>query len=324
MPEHRDGCVGLIESLHAAHLLHVLGGLFFGDVGDVVGGDDAKEDAARVEDGERNAVVAAHGLDGLVLGLVGPERDEVPVHQRLDRRARVGQEDLPEAKVVDEHAAGVNDVDDVDGLGVAPVLADVLEGVGHRPVGHEPDVVRVHEATDALGRVSEDGLGGLAVLGAEGGDDLLGARGRELVDEPGPVVGVHALHDTDDILVAELENKLFLHLRGEVGEDLAGVVAREEAETDGPVVGLETGDDVGDVGRGDALERVAQLAVRAVSDELGDLGLDEFRGGGHWRSLSQKMLTAKMRRGTEVTKKDVEPSQSRLLRSLRRVFEASR
>ena len=135
---------------------------FLRDVGDVVGRDDADKGPAAVDDGEGVAVVAGHERNGVFLGLVAPERDEAAVHEVFDAGPWGRQQQGPQAHVVDEAALVVDDVDDVDGLGVPAVPADVVERFRDGPVWPETDVVGSHEAADAAGRVSEDGLGDLA------------------------------------------------------------------------------------------------------------------------------------------------------------------
>ena len=77
----RDGDVGLIERLRAADPLNVFRGRGLRDVEDVVNGDNADEDAGRIGDRKRGAVLAAKHRDGGLLVVGRLQGDESPVHQ---------------------------------------------------------------------------------------------------------------------------------------------------------------------------------------------------------------------------------------------------
>ena len=129
--------------------------------------------------------------------------------------------------VVDQPPVFVHDIDPVDGLGVAAVGADVLERPGHGPVGEDADVVRRHQATDALGRVPEDLLGFAPRLGAERGDEPSGDLVGHLVQQGRPVVRVHGLDDPGGGASQRLD-EVFLCVEFELSQGFAGQIPWQE------------------------------------------------------------------------------------------------
>ncbi len=151
--------VRLAEGLDAGEFVDVFGGFLFGDVDDVVVGDDADEEAAAIDDGECGAVVAGHHADGFFAVGGGVEGEELLVHEALDGGVGVGEEELADEEVVDELEVFVDDVDPVERFGVAAEVSHVFEGACDGPGGFDADVVRGHESADLFGAVAEDGVG---------------------------------------------------------------------------------------------------------------------------------------------------------------------
>ena len=69
----------------------------------------------------------AEHCDGGLLVVGRLQRDESPIHQVATRVARLGEQELADAHVVDQQPVVVDDVDDVERLAVLPVRADVIE-----------------------------------------------------------------------------------------------------------------------------------------------------------------------------------------------------
>ena len=62
------------------------------------------QDAARVDHRQRDAVVVLHQAHRFLAIVGGVERDELAVHDRLDRLLRVGEQELADAQIVDQPA----------------------------------------------------------------------------------------------------------------------------------------------------------------------------------------------------------------------------
>ena len=199
----RRGGVGCVEGFHAAEFLDIFGELFFGDIGDVVGGDDADEEAERINDGQGGAVITSHRADGLFAVVGGAQGDELVVHQVGDGGVRLGQEDRADVEVVDECAVGVDDEYPVDDFGVLAVAADVVECVCDGPFFAEADIVGGHESPDGFGVVAEDDLGDGAVFWAHACDERGGDFYGEFVEEGGAVIGFEVFDDSCGALAAE-------------------------------------------------------------------------------------------------------------------------
>ena len=259
--------------------MDVLGELLLGHVGDVVDGDDAHEQAERVDHGHRGPVVAGHLADGFLPVLVRAEADELVVHQVGDGRLGIGEQEPADVDVVEQFAGAVDDVDPVDRLGVVAVAADVVQGVGNGPVRADADVVGRHDAPDGLGVVAEDGLGDLAVERAEAGDQLARDFHGQLVEDGGAVVGVHGFDEPGGPLVAEFLEQVLLGLGREFRECVGGQLAGQHAEGDDGFVGFERVDQVGDVDRLEGGQGVTDLAEGALGDERLEFGFQQVGGG---------------------------------------------
>ena len=159
--ERHDGSFGVggVEGFDTAEFLHVLCGGLFGDVEDVVDGDDAHEPFVGIEDGESGAVVTAEEFDGGAFFITGAEGDEAGIHQFINGSLRRGEEQLAGSDIIDEAVIFIDDVDDVQGFAVLAVTSNVIEDVLDGPVGVDGDEVGGHEAADGIGRVLQQGFG---------------------------------------------------------------------------------------------------------------------------------------------------------------------
>ena len=126
---------------------------------------DAQKVAAGIYHRQGHPVVLLQQLNGILLRLVGPECHKLVVHLRLDRRVRLGHDQLPQSQVINQHAGIVHNVHHVDRLGIAPVLADVLEGSRHCPFRTDANVIGSHQAAHRPLRVAQNNLRALALFG---------------------------------------------------------------------------------------------------------------------------------------------------------------
>ena len=76
--------------------------MFFGNVEDVVEGDDADQAAMTVDDGKDRAVVLAKDLDGCFLIVGGVQADEAVVADIRDIGVQGREQDLADPQVVNQ------------------------------------------------------------------------------------------------------------------------------------------------------------------------------------------------------------------------------
>ena len=113
--------VRLVEGLHAAELLDVLGGLLLGHVEHVVDGDDADSMPCESVTGQRHAVLVLEDRHRRFLVVRCLERHHAVVHQLRDARGRGGEQELPDPHLVDQPPGVVDHVEDRQRLAVVAV-----------------------------------------------------------------------------------------------------------------------------------------------------------------------------------------------------------
>ena len=99
----------------------------------------------------------------------------------------------------------------------------------------------------------------LRSAGRQQGDEALGDLGRQLLEQRRAVVGLHFVDERRDALVAEVGDEALLLLGVEVTQDLRRQIARQQAKDQGGLILLEAVDEIGDIGRVELQQRLAQL-----------------------------------------------------------------
>ena len=214
--------VRLVERLHAAEFLHVLGLLFLDRVDDIVDGNDAEETLAFVDDGHRHEVVLRREPDDFLA--VGRRGDGAHLGPRDvgDAGALGRREQLAEREHARNGAGFVGGVDRVHRLAPARPRHGThpRERALHRVRSRHRDELRRHQTAGAVGLVREQFFGLDALRIGHGIDDFFGVILVDLLegvraivrchlrDEPGGLLGTHRLeHLGAQFLVQVLENR---------------------------------------------------------------------------------------------------------------------
>ena len=226
----------------------------------------------RVDDRERDPVVLGEHRDRELLVVPGLERHELAVRDVVDAGAGVGHEQLADAEVVVQPALLVHDVDDVERLAVAPVLADVVEALLHGPAPADRDVVRRHQPADAVLGVAEQRHGDAALVRSQEVQKLPRRGRRQLLQERRAVVRRHLVQDARDAVPPERLQQPLLGLGLEVLEDVRGLVVRQETERDRAVLLLHRLDDGGEFDRLRGAERFLERGEVPRVQRFHDLG----------------------------------------------------
>ena len=148
--------------------------------------------------------------------------------------------------------------------------------------GAEGDVPRRHVPAGRLGRVAEQVAGGLQLVRRTGSRAMpAGDRGRQLLQQPGLVVRRHPGQDAAHLVVGQGAEEPFLVVRRQVGEHPAGLVAGQQAEDGGVVLVGHLEEDVGDVGRVEVGQVVAEDVPALLADQLLKGGAQQPTESGH-------------------------------------------
>ena len=150
---------------HGRHLFHILRGLVFHDVHGVVEGHNTDQPVLRVDDRQREEVVLAEHLRDLLFVVERADRDDVLLHDRLDRRVVVlTKKQILHAHKTDE-LVSARDVAGVDRLFVDARTADAEDSLLHRHIGPQRDVFRRHDRARGILGVAQDLVDLLAHIG---------------------------------------------------------------------------------------------------------------------------------------------------------------
>ncbi|CDX23114.1 hypothetical protein MPLSOD_100131 [Mesorhizobium sp. SOD10] len=243
--------IGLVQRLHAAEAMHVLGRLLDHRVDDVVDGDDT-EDPAVVDDRQSEQVVFGDRLRQVLA--IGERRHR---HRRAvgrhgqDRIFRVaGDQPAQAGRTQQELRVRINDVDGVDRFARALDLADVVERAADGPVRRHADEFRRHDRGGAAFRVTQDGQQRRAQRRRQGAEQLRASRFVQLPQDVGRAVDRHGGQELACLRARQGLGKLGCRFEFRLVEDLDQPLERHGAEQlDGCLAGLVVKgfDDVGDV-----------------------------------------------------------------------------
>ncbi|CDX57455.1 hypothetical protein MPL3365_270058 [Mesorhizobium plurifarium] len=243
--------IGLVQRLHAAEAMHVLGRLLDHRVDDVVDGDDA-EDPAVIDDRQSEQVVFGDGLrQVLAIGERRHRHRHAVGRHRQDRILRVaGDQPAQSGRTQQELRVRVDDIDGVDGFARALDLADVVERAANGPVGRHADEFRRHDRGGAAFRISQDGQQRRAQRRRQGAEQFRAGRFVQLAQDVGRAVDRHGGQQLARLRARQGLGKLRCRLEFRLVENLDQPLERHGAEQlDGRLAGLvvEGFDDVGDV-----------------------------------------------------------------------------
>ncbi len=265
-----------VQGLDGGEFVEVFGGDFFGDVEDVVHGDDAEHDVVLVHDGEGMEVVFAEDLDGFFFVLLGVEAGVAAIEEGEDRCVGIGQDEAAQGEVVAEVAGFVRDIDHGHGFGVGADFAQVGKGLGHGPFGMDGDIAVGHEAADTVLGVAQEGEGLHTVGIVEHAKEAPHDAGGQLFEEGGAVVRGEGGEDMADFLVGHFVEELVLEDGVEQGEHLVGEMPRKNAEEEDPVLVGDDGEELGDFGGGLVGEEFTQFGELAGVQQFEDFRQEEM------------------------------------------------
>ena len=194
------------------------------------------------------------------------ERVVAVVHQLRDVRREGREQEAAHAYVVNEHPTFVNDVDHVERLAVLAVGADVVEHLLDSPSRSDGDVVRRHQATDAVFGIAQELDGAGALLVAQEREQLFRDRAGQLFQKGRAVVVGHRVEYGRHVLLAHRLDEFLLLCVRQILEGLGREVARKHPEEKRLIVGVNPADEVCDLRRRQFFERLAQAREVARAD----------------------------------------------------------
>ena len=256
--------------------MDVLGGLVLGDVEDVVDGHDPEQDALRVGHRKGDAVVIAEDVDRGFLVVGRLQCDVTLVHQIADRLLGIGEKDLADSQIIDQVPLTVDDVDDVEGLGVLAVESDVLERFPDRVAGTQGDEVGRHQTADTLLGVAEKHRGDAPLFRRQHLDQTLGNRARQLLEQSSTIVRGKIVEQIGEPFLPSRErlDQLLLLLVGKVLEGVRGELTGEQTEGDDVLLLGELFDQTRNLVRLPVHESTAKPPQITLVDQLLDFGLE--------------------------------------------------
>jgi hypothetical protein len=147
--------VGLVERLHAAELLRVLGVLLHDGVDHVIDRHDADHPAGGIHHRDGQQVIP--GDETRHVRAVGQRRHGHRLARRPDggdAGLRVAEDELAERQGTGElMVARIHDIDGIDRLAGGPDRADMLQGARGRPIRWHADEFRGHDSAGASRRI---------------------------------------------------------------------------------------------------------------------------------------------------------------------------
>ena len=87
------------------------------------------------------------------------------IHELPDDSVGIHDDQIPERHGPDQHSLRVQDIADVDGLGVEADLADPVDRVADRHILFEVDILDRHDTARRILRIAEQVIDVLAGLG---------------------------------------------------------------------------------------------------------------------------------------------------------------
>ena len=219
-----------------------------------------------------------------MLGIIHFERGERVIAKVAHARIERTKQKLAHPQVVDQFAAFINDVDDIESFAVVSELADVVEHVLHRPIFVNGDEVRRHQAADAAFGITEQRLRNLALLGCEQLDQLPRGRARQFFEQRSAIVRRHFVQNSDDLLVGHSAQQFLLRFNIEIFKNIRRECRRQDAENDDLVVFVHVEDHFRDIGRRPFAKHLAQRGEIPRVDQAFDFGYENFADHENLRS----------------------------------------
>ena len=229
--------VGLLVRRLGGHDRDILGRLFLHDVHGIVECDYTDHPVVAVDNGQGKEVVFRKLLGHLFLVGEGAHRDDVGCHQGLDRDILVlCQHQVLGRNQTQDPVETREDVAGVDRLLVDAGLADLLEGLLHRHVRGEGDVLRGHDRACGVLRELQDLVDLAPSVRGDMHEDPAHDVCGHLLDDIRRIIDVQFVQDLLELRIREaLDQELLVvgvHLDERVGRQCLG----KQAEHDGKLI----------------------------------------------------------------------------------------
>lgn len=164
-PNGEEGRVEIVldHRADAAHPQRVLGRLLDDYVDHVVVRDDADQPLGRVDDGNRQKVIAGHGLGHVLAVGVDGHRNHVLLHDRVDPRGRPGQNQVVQRNETGQVPLGIDHVNVINRLGRRRLQPQLGNRVAHREVAGQRGIFGRHHRAGTVLRIAQERADVLAI-----------------------------------------------------------------------------------------------------------------------------------------------------------------
>jgi hypothetical protein len=256
----------------------VLLGLLADDADDVVDGDLAHQPAAGLDHRGADQVVLVEDVGDFLLVHVDGDLGH-RLHDLGQGRLALAGQQLADRQGADRREAGVDHIDVEEQLRqVVAGHADVVDGLAHGPELRRGQELALHQAAGRLVLVGQAGLDRRAVALVHGGQHLGALALVQVVDDVGGVVGVQLLQRLGQGGRRRGLQHLLAQVVVQLGDDLAQPFRIQDRDHLFAVGGRQEAHQVGDVGRIQGVDQLAQprgvAAVGRVDDHLDIVGIE--------------------------------------------------
>src|SRR5678815_2792423 len=147
--------VGFVESFRTSDPLNLFRCRCFRNIENIVDRDDSDQGARGVRHRQGRSVILAEDCYGSLLIVGRFQGYEPAIHKVAYPLFQRGEKELTTPNVIDQHALFIDDINDVQGLAVLTVSADVIEHLANGPMFTNAHIVRRHQAPDGAFGIAE-------------------------------------------------------------------------------------------------------------------------------------------------------------------------
>ena len=182
---------------------HFIGGFLLEDVDGIIDGYYADEALFFIDNGDGEEIKLFERVGNFFLGGIGGDADGIFGHDFLDNDIIIGYEQIFQADHAFELAAIISDIERIDGFFICRLITYFFHRLADCHASGEGDILGSHDTTCSFGFIAHEDIGDFAFLGREGGDELFGYAGGELIEEFHSIVRCHFIDEFYGFLVAE-------------------------------------------------------------------------------------------------------------------------